>query len=181
MLKGRHLAQTQWEEILPEALHSVRTLLCTSINTTPHERLFQFPRRSTLGRSLPSWLVLPGPVLLKKFVRNKQDDPFCEEVELIEANPNSALLRFSDGRETTVSTSDLAPTHTHEDLTSANANDILENVSDSLPSEEPPQLELTSDEKTENGLSCDPTPSEPLRRLSRTRRRPDRYGENVYN
>ena len=33
-----------------------------------------------------------------------------EEVELIEANPNSALIRFCDGRETTVSTSDLAPT-----------------------------------------------------------------------
>ena len=182
MLKGRHLAQTQWEEILPEALHSVRTLLCTSINTTPHEQLFQFPRRSTLGRSLPSWLILPSPVLLKKFVRNKQD-PLCEEVELIEANPNLALIRFSDGRETAVSTSDLAPTHrpTHEDLAPANANDILENVSDSLPVEETPQLELKSDEKTENGLSSDPTPSEPLRRSSRTRRRPDRYGENVYN
>ena len=62
-----------------------------------------------LGRSLTSWLVLPGPVLLKKFVRNKHD-PFCEEMELIEANPNPALIRFRDGRETTVSTSDVAPT-----------------------------------------------------------------------
>ena len=34
----------------------------------------------------------------------------------------------------------------------ANANDILENVSDSFPVEETPQLELKSDEKTENGL-----------------------------
>ena len=103
MLKGRYLSPMQWEEVLPEALHSVRTLLCTTTNSTPPERFFYFPRRSMLGRSLPSWLVLPGLVLLKKFVRNKQD-PFCEKVELIEANPNSALIRFRDGRETTVST-----------------------------------------------------------------------------
>ena len=173
MLEGRHLAQTQWEEIFQEALHSVRTLLCTSINTIPHEQFVQFTRRSTLGRSHLSWLVLPGPVLLKKFVRNKQD-PLCEEVELIEANPNSALIRFSKP---------FAPTHvtSHEELTPANANDILENVSDSLPVEETPQLELKSDEKTDNGLSSDPTLSERLRRSSRTWRRPGRYGENVYN
>ena len=85
-------------------------------------------------------------------------------MELIEANPNSALIRFSDSRETTVPTSDLAPTHVtpHEDLAPANSNDMPENVSESLPVEETPQLELKSDEKTENGLSFDPTLSEPL-------------------
>ena len=173
MLKGRHLAQTQWEEIFQEALHSVRTLLCKSINTILYEHFFQFTRRSTLGRSHLSWLILPGPVLLKKFVQNKQD-PLCEEVELIEDNPNSALIRFSRP---------FAPTHVtpHEDLAPANANDIVENVPDSFPVEETPQLELKSDEKTDNGLSSDPTLSERLQRSSRTWRRPDRYGENVYN
>jgi len=42
MLKGRNLGPHLWEEVLPEALHSVRTLLCTATNTTPHERLFAF-------------------------------------------------------------------------------------------------------------------------------------------
>jgi len=41
-------------------------------------------------------------------VRNKSD-PLCDEVDLLDVNPNSALIRFQDGRETTVPTSDLAP------------------------------------------------------------------------
>jgi len=42
MIRGRKLSQQQWEEILPEALHAVRTLLCSSTNTTPHQRFFAF-------------------------------------------------------------------------------------------------------------------------------------------
>jgi len=83
-------------------------LLCTATNASPHERFFPFSRRSMLGRSLPSWMITPGTVLLKKFVRNKSD-LLCEEVDLLDANPKSALIRFQDGRATTVSTSDLAP------------------------------------------------------------------------
>jgi len=55
-----------------------------------------------LGASLSSWLVTPGKVLLRKFVRSKHD-PVCEEVEILDANPRSSLVRFPDGRETTVS------------------------------------------------------------------------------
>jgi len=36
-LKSRNLPVTQWETVLPDALHSVRSLLCTSTNATPHE------------------------------------------------------------------------------------------------------------------------------------------------
>ena len=88
-----------------EALHSVRTLLSTATNTTPHERFLPFPRRSMLGRSLPTWLITPNTVLLKRFVRNKSE-PLCDDVD---ANPKTALVRFPDGRESTVSVSDLAP------------------------------------------------------------------------
>ena len=35
-LKSRRLKVTQWELVLPDALHSIRTLLCTS-TCTPHE------------------------------------------------------------------------------------------------------------------------------------------------
>ena len=31
-----------WESVLPQALHAVRSLLCTSTNQTPHERFFNF-------------------------------------------------------------------------------------------------------------------------------------------
>ena len=67
-----------------------------------------FPRRSMLGRSLPTWLITPNAVLLRRFVRNKSE-PLCDEVELLDANPKTALFRFADGRESTVSVSDLAP------------------------------------------------------------------------
>ena len=71
MIKGRNLGLHHWEEVLPEAMHLVRTLLSTATNTTPHERFLPFPRRSMLGCSLPTWLITLNTVLLKIFVRNK--------------------------------------------------------------------------------------------------------------
>ncbi|KAL7644264.1 UNVERIFIED_CONTAM: hypothetical protein RMT77_005091 [Armadillidium vulgare] len=97
-----------WEPVLSDALHYIRSLLCTATNATPHERLFSFPRKTSLGLSIPSWLVEPGSVLLKKYVRCK-DDPLVEEVQLLEANPQFAHVRFPNGREDTVSIRDLAP------------------------------------------------------------------------
>ena len=90
-----------WENVLPQALHAVRSLLCTSTNQTPHERYFNFSRRSVLGSSLPSWLTTPGPVLLRNFVRNSKHDPLVEKVHLAEANPMYARVRFAGGREAT--------------------------------------------------------------------------------
>ena len=108
ILKTKQLPNSSWEAALPEALHAVRSLLCTSTNATPHERFLSFPRRSIIGKSLPCWLIQPGPVLLRRFVRNK-NQPFVDEVELMEANPNFAHIRFPDGRKSTVSFTDLAP------------------------------------------------------------------------
>jgi len=65
LLKSRGLVEGDWESVLPEASHAVRALLCTATNRMPHERFFKFQRRSGLGRTLPSWLVEPGPVLLR--------------------------------------------------------------------------------------------------------------------
>ena len=108
-LKSRKLPTSAWERVLPDALHSIRSLLCTSTNATPHERLFNYQRRSTSGTSVPSWLNTPGPVLLKKHVRNSKYDPLVDEAELIEANPQYAHVRLQDGCEKTVSLRDLAP------------------------------------------------------------------------
>ena len=41
-LKTHSFPDSHWEMVLPDALHSIRSLLSTSINTTPHERFFQF-------------------------------------------------------------------------------------------------------------------------------------------
>jgi len=106
-LKSRQLPLTHWEDTLSDALHSIRSLLCTSTNCTPHERMFHHARRSVNGTSIPSWLK-PGHIYVKRHVRNK-DEPLVDEVELLEINPSYAHVRLKDGRETTVSIRDLSP------------------------------------------------------------------------
>ena len=59
--------------------------------------------------SLPTWLMTPGPVFLRKFVRSSKGEPLLEEVELIESNPSYAHIRYPDGKESSVSLQDLAP------------------------------------------------------------------------
>lgn len=68
-----------WQTVLPDALPSIRSLLCTDTNITPHERIFHYSHRSSNGVSQPSWLCNLGSV-------NKMD-PLVEEVELIQENP----------------------------------------------------------------------------------------------
>jgi hypothetical protein len=102
-LRARNLKINQWEEVLDDALHSIRSLLCTATNCTPHERMFTHPRKSTNGTALPLWLTMPGKIYMKKHVRHSKYDPLVEQVDLIEANPQYALIRHSDGREATVS------------------------------------------------------------------------------
>jgi len=46
---------------------------------------------------------------MKRQVRQSKYDPLVDEVELIDANPEYAHVRLSDGRETTVSLRHLAP------------------------------------------------------------------------
>jgi len=108
MLAGVQEAPSDhWEDTLSDALHSIRSLLCTSTNCTPHERMLHHARRSVNGTSIPSWLK-PGPINVKHHVRNK-DEPLVDEAELLEINPSYAHVRLKDGRETTVSIRDLSP------------------------------------------------------------------------
>ena len=108
-LKTRNLPIEQWQVVLPDTLHSIRSLLCTATNTTPHERLFNFSRRSCLSLSTPTWLSLPGNVLLKKHVGTSKHEPLVDEVELIHATPNYVRIRLPNGHEKTVTLRDIAP------------------------------------------------------------------------
>lgn len=108
-MKSLNLPTTRWEVVLPDALHSIRSLLSTATNTTPHERLFNYQRKTSTGHSVPTWLTTPGPVLVKRHVRHSKYDPTVEEAELVDANPQYAHIRFPDGRESSVSLRDLAP------------------------------------------------------------------------
>ena len=108
-LKTRNMPITQWERVLHDVLHPLRSLLCTSTNATPHELFFNFNRKSPNGFTLPAWLTKPGPVLLRNFVRASKNDDYVRQVQLTEANPTFARVRFPDGHESTVSLQDLAP------------------------------------------------------------------------
>ena len=102
---------SKWESVISEALNAIRTLLCTSTNTTPHERFFLFQRRSSTGTSLPS-------CLLKHHVRHSKHDPLASKVKLIEANLQYAQIGTAEGRQSTVSLRDLAPAgNTSEEAT----------------------------------------------------------------
>ena len=97
------------KHVIDIAVHSIRTLVCTATNQTPHERLFNYQRRTTSGHALPTWLIDRGTVLLKRHVRKSKYDPLCDEVELINITPTYAQVKHPSGREQTVSLRDLAP------------------------------------------------------------------------
>ena len=156
-LKSQGLPVTHWQSVLREALHSVRSLLSTATNTTPHERFFAFSRRSPNGTTLPKWLCSPGPVLLRKFVRHSKTDPLVEEVDLIHANPEYAHVRYHDGKETTVSLRHLAPP--------AEPNTENSHYEESHGNEE------ETDETHQDNINDQEVP---LRRSGRIRREPDR-------
>ena len=80
---------------------------------------------------MPAWLLKEGPVYLHKFIRNKSD-LLCERVYLLDANPLYAHVRLSNGNETTVSTSDLAPVT--ENVYFENKNNSLISSPDATPS-----------------------------------------------
>ena len=108
-LRSRGLDIDKWQVVLPEALHSIRSLLCTATNETPHQRFLGYSRRHSLGPGLPAWLQEKGKVLLKKHVKNSKYEDDCDEVDLIECNPNYARVRLDNGYEKSVSLRDLAP------------------------------------------------------------------------
>ena len=109
VLAWRNLKESQWETVLPEVLHAIRSLLCTATNATPHESLFSYQRWTPSGHSLPTWLSMPGPILLRHHVRTSKYELLVVEVVLLEQNPQYSHIRFINGRESTVSVSDSAP------------------------------------------------------------------------
>ncbi|XP_064072074.1 uncharacterized protein LOC135193461 [Vanessa tameamea] len=182
-LRTREMPIESWEQFLPMSLHTIRSLLCIPINTTPHERLFNHPRRSPHGESLPSWLI-PGPVLMKKNIRNK-NDPYVEEVELLQSNPYYSFVKHKNGRESTVSNRNLAPLPTPiEQYIDQNLEEQLNNSTTKRQQEQEEIVDVFYDSEDRNinaehidvqeMQSVTPSTSEDqhLRRSERTRRTP---------
>ena len=200
-LKSHKLDIKCWEEVLPDALHSIRSLLCTATNETPHERVFKFPRKSTNGSAIPSWLVGDSKALLKCHTNSSKYSPKVEEVDILHVNPSYSHVRTAGGREITVSNKHLAPLAAGEGgVGDAGVNisehyDLSENLTENLPivHENEPIITITNDDTCKIKVNVDTpvnldTPevdstnnigTENLRRSSRNRSKPDHYGNPV--
>ncbi|XP_068246856.1 uncharacterized protein [Palaemon carinicauda] len=196
-LRTRNLDVSKWEVVLPDALHSIRSLLCTSTNCTPHERFLKHPRKSTSGRTLPTWLITKGPALLRRQVRHSKNDPLVDEVEIVEANPEYAHVKFPDGRESTVSLRHLAPlsgdgsscveaprSSLPQSLESLGISESEVRRPDARASSEPGLQEVTHDVTSGKSAvqelpaaSGQGTTPVPLRRSERTRRAPKYFDD----
>ena len=53
-LRVKNLSISHWETVLCDALHSLRSLLCTYC--TPHEHMFLHLQKSSNGVTMPTWL-----------------------------------------------------------------------------------------------------------------------------
>ena len=150
-----------------------------------------------IGRTLPNWLIQPGPVLLQRFVRNKHD-LLVDEVELLDANPSFANVRLRSGNEVTVSVSDLAPCPSNSIQTLEDSENI-KNPTELFPHEKSPVSDVsktktpslpaqtTLNPSAELSTPKITPPTSPvsedvsLRRSSRIRKAPDRFGNNIYD
>ena len=186
-IQSGKLRDCDWNLCINDALYSIRSLLCTATNQTPHERFFSFKRFVPLKQTLPSYLMEPGSVYLRKFVRNKSD-PLVDEVYLHEADAKKALIEYPSGRLDTVSTKDIAPTGDIPDSFSEGNNQSTiemtsnEDTATNNESLSEKNSEILSNKDANFGSDNEPLSSESdldepgpvLRRSSRVRKAPDR-------
>ena len=186
-LLTKGLPSSHWESVLPEVLHSQRTLLCTATNQAPHERLFSFQRRSVSGSSVPSWLREHEKVLVKRHVRKSKYEPLCDEANLIAINPTHGKIQYASGREDIVSLRDIAPC---PPVDASPGGVTLQPYLDGSNAPPVPPGPVVNEERREaeapNSMAplepsrCElsngpPPPPLPLRRSMRESRRPDYY------
>ena len=106
---------------------------------------------------------------MKRNVRRNKYEPLVDEVELVEANSHYAHVKFPDGRETTVSTKQLAPTGNTTDSQTPSIEMSTSEVPTNLKEEQ-----VTSHEDSPNENDTLAVEEIPLRRSGRTRRPPER-------
>ena len=120
------------------------------------------------------WLITPETLLLKHHIHTSKDNPLVDNVELLQATPQYAHIRYTDGREMTVPIRHLAPlpedTQIHNDVLPA--PDVLE---DSCSTHGDELLhEDIGDVRAPEAPVVSDAGGEPLRRSVCHRRPPDR-------
>ncbi|XP_065642651.1 uncharacterized protein LOC136074274 [Hydra vulgaris] len=109
-LKTLSLGKEKWEIILQMALSSIRGLLCTVTNETPHQRMMNFQRASIIGTVSPNFLTEQDSTILYRRQVRMKGVPLVDRVQLLETiSPHYARIKFQNGKIDTVSTKDLAP------------------------------------------------------------------------
>jgi hypothetical protein len=160
--------------------------------------MFNFSRKSTSGKTIPSWLK-PGPVYVKSHTRRSKNDPLVTQATILHVNPQYAHIRLPSGVETTVSLRDVAR-HPHGGERDANSNSTATSpvhpgeqcttlVQPIIPINKPTLPETdTSVNNTDNNVqpvnetSLEGTthsPSQPTRRSSRVTKLPKKYEDFV--
>ena len=122
--------------------------------------------------------------MLRRFVRNK-DEPLVDEGDILDANPSFAHIRFPDVRESTVSTTDLAPcSRTTEIEPSELTNELsatgstAEAENAQKPFEQTDKYDLESTTQLDNELLQNDSANisnSGVRRSRRIRKQPERY------
>ena len=183
-LHSNQMKLPYWEDILPDALHSIRSLLCTATNMTPHDRLFKYSRKSASGISIPSW-VKPGPIYIRNHTKTSKHDPPVTPATLIDVNPHYAYVQLPSGTETTVNVRDLAPNSSNEENSNNNpttsetlfepsTNENIGHEEDKNQSSDLEENQISLKNNTENQYSC-----QSVRRSPRVRQFPSKYKDFV--
>lgn len=179
-LASHNLPISEWESALTDSLHAIRSLLCTSTNHSPHEKFLSFPRKSFSGTQTPSWLTHPGKVLLRKFVRSSED-PYVQEVDLLDTNPFFAHIRYPSGREETVSVKDLSRLPGDPTKVSNNTDETVTNEPPKeATSNSPAGDDNSAQDAPELHTSPRPPDEEIPRRSGRIRKPPDRLEYSTF-
>ena len=112
-LRTRGSKTSQWEIAIPEFLHGLWLLVRTATSEVSHDRFFKFTHRSMFDTTVPTRMSEPGPVYVRKHaIWQIYSTSTVNEVDLLHANQNHAVVRYPEEREVTLSARDVAPTAT---------------------------------------------------------------------
>ena len=79
-LKSKGLAIKHWETVLSDVLHSIRSVINTITNETPHQIFFNYKQKSATVNSVSTCLNESGKPLLKKTDKNSKFEPNINKV-----------------------------------------------------------------------------------------------------
>ena len=114
-------------------------------------------------------------------MRSSKHDNLVESVELTHVNPTYAHVRHNDGRESTVSLSDLAPCPRDSEETHLNRSIVTADpemtACDNVVSDKTAERNVNiSNQSLVDESAPVPSPTDAVRRSSRIKKKPQKYG-----